>query len=212
MTCNHVLDEEDIKIGKTIEYSLDNDKIKYSIKIDDSRILYTNNNFDFTIIQLRKKEYPDVDSLLEIDEGILKKKQIKHLNKTSIILLHYPNGKTANVSFGKIKGIDEDTYTIHHNCGSEKGSSGGPLINNINMKLIGIHKDNEPNTNFNLGIYVKPVTEYFFNDVKLKKIKDENIFNEKDNYDEEFNNLNNVEMKEMKPIQNFTFNKKMKIL
>lgn len=76
------------------------------------------------------------------------------------------------------------------------------------MKLIGIHKDNEPNTNFNLGIYVKPVTEYFFNDVKLKKIKDENIFNEKDNYDEEFNNLNNVEMKEMKPIQNFTFNKK----
>ena len=73
MTCNHVLDEEDIKIGKTIEYSLDNDKIKYSIKIDDSRILYTNNNFDFTIIQLRKKEYPDVDSLLEIDEGILKK-------------------------------------------------------------------------------------------------------------------------------------------
>jgi hypothetical protein len=122
MTCNHVLDKEDIKIGKTIEYTLENDKIQFSIKIDDSRIVYTNSDFDVTIIQLRKKEYPDQNSLLEIDEEILKNKQIKDLIGTSIYLFHYPNGQNANFSFGTIKGISEDTYIIHHNCGSEKGS------------------------------------------------------------------------------------------
>ena len=48
-------------------------------------------------------EFPDLDSLLEIDKEILKNKQIKDLSGTSIYLLHFPNGHTAKVSFGTIK-------------------------------------------------------------------------------------------------------------
>ena len=58
MTCNHVFEEETLNRKNNWIY------IKYSIKIDDSRIVYTNINFDLTIIELRKKEYPDIDSLL----------------------------------------------------------------------------------------------------------------------------------------------------
>ena len=149
MTCNHVFEEETLNRKNNWIY------IKYSIKIDDSRIVYTNINFHLTIIELRKNEYPDIDSLLEIDEEILKNKQIKDLNETSIYLFHYLNGQYTNFSFGTIKEIEEYTYIIQNTCGTEKCSSGGPLINNINMKLIGIHKG-KTNKNFYLGTYIKP--------------------------------------------------------
>ena len=57
MTCNHVLTENDIKIGKSIDYSLYNGKKKFNIIIDNSRLVYTNSEMDFTIIQLWKNEY-----------------------------------------------------------------------------------------------------------------------------------------------------------
>jgi len=35
ITCNHVLNEESIKVGKVIDFTMNNDKIKFSILIDD---------------------------------------------------------------------------------------------------------------------------------------------------------------------------------
>ena len=75
---------------------------------------------------------------------LMKKFSKENLKKNSlkilfIYLLHYPKGHKSNISFGTIKVITEDNDLIYHNCGSESGSSGGPLINLINMKLIGIH-------------------------------------------------------------------------
>lgn len=187
MTCNHVLTENDIKIGKSINYSLYNGKKKFNIIIDNSRLVYTNSEMDFTIIQLWKNEYISLDYFLSIDDEVLKGKSKKDFIENSICLFHYPKGLKSHLSFGIIKSITEDKEEIQHNCGSESGSSGGPLINLINFKLIGIHKGHKNNKIFNLGQFIKPIMDNFFKNIDLKKIKldddcKENKINKKDSF------------------------------
>ena len=140
MTCNHVLDEFAIQKGKYINYSLDNNKVNYTILVDESRLIYTNSIIDFTIVQLRKNEYLDIDAFLNIEEEVFKGKSIKDYFKNSVYLYHYPKGDKSVLSSGMIISISEDKGEIKHNLGTESGSSGGPLINFKNNKLIGIHK------------------------------------------------------------------------
>ena len=54
MTCNHMLDENDISVGKKIDFSLDNDKIFYQILVDETRKVYTNKLYDITFIEIKK--------------------------------------------------------------------------------------------------------------------------------------------------------------
>lgn len=170
MTCNHVLDEEAIKIGNSINYTLDNDKKEYTIKIDNSRLVYTNPKMDFTIIQLYKNEFIDIESFLTIDGEALKDKQKDDYSGNSIYLLHYPKGERANYSPGTIKGITEDTNEIFHSCSSECGSSGGPLINQINFKLVGIHTGYKNSKIFNSGCFIKPIVEDIFKHIDINNI------------------------------------------
>ena len=54
MTNNHVLDENNIKIGDKIIYSLNNNKINKQIIIDESRITFTSKKYDITIIEIKE--------------------------------------------------------------------------------------------------------------------------------------------------------------
>ena len=75
-------------------------------------------------------------------------------------------------SSGVIKNISLDNYNIQHYCPSEKGSSGSPIINLTNYKVIGIHKGAKEDKNWNLGTLIKgPIDEFnkmFKNEVKEK--------------------------------------------
>ena len=175
ITNNHVLGKDDISIGKKINFSLENDKFNYSLTIDDSRIVYTNdnNNFDCTIIEIKENDNLNIKSFLEIDEGIYDN-DLDYYKSKSIYLLHYPKGVKAKYSYGNISSISIDNYTIKHKCSSDPGSSGGPLINLLNKKVIGIHKGCIEKNKTNLGTFFKPIIEDFYN-VKIKK--QEKIFN-----------------------------------
>ena len=56
----------------------------------------------------------------------------------SLYVLQYPNMDKASVSYGILNSIQD--YNINHTCSTEKGSSGSPILNLSNNKLIGIHK------------------------------------------------------------------------
>ena len=61
-----------------------------------------------------------------------------------------------------INKIYEDGYTIQHYCDSDVGSSGGPLLNSIDYKVIGIHiGGGKGNQQFNLGTLIKEPIEDF---------------------------------------------------
>ena len=125
ITNNHVLKEENIKNNEIIELTIYNNiKNKNEdiiIRIDDSRIRYTNSEIDITIIEIKPEE-DKIKNYLEIDEEEMTEKQYR---KSSIYILHYPNEKY--VSYGLINELREYKTIIHY-CNTEDGSSGSPIL------------------------------------------------------------------------------------
>ena len=78
-----------------------------------------------------------------------------------------------NFSNEIINRIYEDNYTIQYLCDSNVGSSGGPLINTINYKVIGIHKGGaKENKQYNLGTLLKEPIEEFIRKINKKEKKE----------------------------------------
>ena len=180
--------------GRKIYFSL-NKKIKeFEITIDEYRKIYTNENLDVTVIEIKEKDGLNKESFLEIDENILKE-NTKNFNNISIYLLHFPKGEEAGMSEGTIKNISENN-SIQHLCSSNSGSSGGPLINQSNHKVIGVHKGAASmGKNYNLGTFLKqPIEEFLF---LVKSQKDLKINNNSTNINEN-NNIN--ELKKIKEV------------
>ena len=53
ITNNHIIDEEIIKENNSISVTLNNDQNNIYIRIDDNRKIYTNKEYDITIIEMR---------------------------------------------------------------------------------------------------------------------------------------------------------------
>lgn len=157
ITNNHVLDN--ISQGKKINFSLNNDQISHSITINSSRKALTNKEKDVTIIEIKPQEDNiQFNSFLDIDEDIDHDEPHTIYNNISVYITHYENGNVAKYSLGKILNIGEDKYTIKHNCTTQPGSSGSPIINLNNFKIIGVHKGFNK---LNLGTLLKiPIVEF----------------------------------------------------
>jgi surface protein len=164
----HVLNEKDIKPGKKIYFSTNNEENKYEIEIDENRQTYTSKRYDVTIIQIKKKDNIKTD-FFEIDENIYNPDY--NFENKPIYLLHYPKGNEPSFSRGNIIRVEEGApFDIGHLCDSDHGSSGGPLINEMDYKVIGIHKGapRESEYNYNLGTLLKdPINEFKNKIIKL---------------------------------------------
>ena len=184
ITNNHVLNKTDIDIGKIIKFS--SEEKDYQIRIDNQRRCYTNEEeYDTTIIEIKPEDGIKLNKFLEIDEEIFNIKANEILEKSSVYVIHYPNGSQNEISFGKIKSISLDNINILHLCNTLPGSSGGPILNMINYKVIGIHKGAEENKNWNLGtllqLPIKKFNEVIFNKENKKNSKNEINLNNENN-------------------------------
>ena len=172
ITCNHILDINDISKGKTINFSLDNEKIKNSILINQQRKTYTNTKYDATIIEIKPEaDKINYESFLDLDENIYKNSPNEIYKDKSAYILHYEGGKNMKYSIGKIKIIGEDNFTICHLCTTQTGSSGGPIINLFNYKVLGVHKGSKGPKN--LGTLLKIVIDDF--NIENKNLKNNPI-------------------------------------
>ena len=186
MTNNHVLSKNDLLLNKIIKFSINNESIHYKILIDESRKIYTNENYDITIIELKNYDKIDKNSFFDIDNQIFKE-QPNDFRNSQIFLIHYPKGNKVSYSPGVIKLICEDNYTIQHLCDTSGGSSGGPIINSLNFQVIGIHKGGaEGAKNYNVGTFLKEPIKNFY---------EENDNNQNNNKRENNNYKNGNEVK-----------------
>ena len=71
ITNHHVLNEKDIENNKKIIISFNKLEILRDIPIDKSRIILTNKDLDFTIIEIKEKDNIDLENILELDENIM---------------------------------------------------------------------------------------------------------------------------------------------
>lgn len=65
----------------------------------------------------------------------------------------YPNGESVKCSPGKIAEILEDKE-FEHNCDTDKGYSGSPIILATNLTVIGIHRGRIIEQQINRGIFL----------------------------------------------------------
>ena len=168
VTNNHVLNENHIENNKKLEITLNDGKKVKIIELDNSRIRYTNEELDFTFIEIKSNK-DKIDNFLDIDENINTDLE-NYYNNKSIYTLHYPKGTLANVSYGLSNAIIKDN--INHFCSTEKGSSGAPILLLDSFRVIGIHKGAARNRslNFNFGTFIKSA-------IKLFNKRDDNINN-----------------------------------
>ena len=166
ITNNHVINQEILNINKNkiiISYNKDKQKIQKQIIINDNRKIYTSKQYDTTIIEIFK-EKDKIDDFLELDDNIFYK-YINLFNK-SIYVIQYPKigyCQEASVSYGILKDIQEE-YNIIHYCCTQDGSSGSPILNLENNKVIGIHKGTSILFNFNKGTLLNfPIKEFLNN-------------------------------------------------
>ena len=192
MTNYHVLDEIYYNNNEELYLFLNDDKVVKVIKFGNDkndRIKYFNKEYDLTLIEI--KENDDIKNYLELDDNLFKDESKAYFKDISIYVLQYPLGKTAAVSYGL--SIDIDNYEIKHLCSTEHGSSGSPILNLTNNKVIGIHKQGSKSFNFNMGTLLKfPLNDFSISYKNISK------------FDAILDNLRDV-YKPGKPKMNITF-------
>ena len=174
MTNYGIINENDYKENKILNLSLYDEKETITIDLGIEWKAYFNEKYNITIIELNEKD--NIKNSLELDNNLFQDNiETNYINK-SIYILHYLNGKDANVSYGLIDNIYK--YNINHKCSIDKCSSGSPILNLQSKKVIGIH--NEGLIKYNIGTLLKiPLNDF----IKTK----ENIIN--------IININNKEYK-----------------
>ena len=211
MTNNHVIDKDILINERNIKIYIEEEFEEKIINLNN-RMKYTNKDYETTIIEIREED--NINSFLELDEKIIngiisnKNENLKFEDKTMYIV-QYPEGELS-VSYGVLSNIYEDKkYNFQHKCCTKNGSSGSPILNKNNNKIIGIHREGLKNSN--KGTFLNyPIREFIRNEFLLKKFnKKQNLFIEgiyidtldlcnKDIEDEDLKDLSEIEFKNLK--------------
>lgn len=102
---------------------------------------------------------------MELDENLMKDNSNLFYNYKSAYIIQYPKSKKVKVSYGIIGSINN--YELKHFCSTESGSSGSPILNLSNNKIIGIHKGCDIKFEFNIGIFLKYPIKEFITQIEL---------------------------------------------
>ena len=193
ITCEHVLDDYFFQNYEylSVSYSSNNEIFSPIISLKNKRIIRDEGS-DLTIIEINDKdEGLDIYSFLEIDNSVdLENPQL--INK-KVYLYHYPKGvEDEYYSQGYITNMsNEDNYFITK-LSTLPGTSGAPIINYENDRVIGIHKAKyKYDINYGIGIFIKKGIQEFIN---------KEILNIHIPYDDLYNYLNIIDIIYIIPI------------
>ena len=178
ITNNHIINHEmmnlpDLKISIIIK---EEEKIKTIIlKNDDNRLKYSNKENDITIIEIKEKD--NINNYLELDDIIIDdiingiNKSIEYIYQT-IYIIQYSEGNLS-VSYGIFGDIDElNKCQIKYKCSTKDGSSGSPILNIKNNKVIGIHHSRNDQFNYNNGTLLNiPIKDFMKNHLNKNNYK-----------------------------------------
>ena len=191
----HFLNEKNSGKNKKLNILLNDEKETKTIDLEIKRNTYFNKDYDITIIEIKDEDM--IKDYLELDDNLFQDNSEIIYKNNSIYTLHYQNGKNACVSYGSLYNIDK--YYIMHNCSTDNGSFGSPILNLHNNNVIGMIKK-DPNFNYNVGTLLKLPIKDFINQKLNTKIVKESII------------INNIEYKIIKELGKGGFGKVYQVL
>ena len=167
ITCSHVLNENDLALGKEIHLIFNNIK-HVKIIINKLRKIYVNNDYDISIIEIKNNDDINENNLLELDENIYNQNIYNIYRGKQIYILHIPKGNEINYSTEKIRNINISKGELEHFCSTDGGSSGAPIFNFETRKVMGMHQGYNATKKVNLGITLNnPIEEFYKSEEKI---------------------------------------------
>ena len=178
ITCNHVLNEDSIN-SKDITIILNGESKTIPLK---QRKKWTNENLDFTCIEIKEKE-DNINDFFYLDDSVLmfNCSNNNYLNKKVRIYGIYgiskEDCKQLAFSDGLIKicgpnvcdeGEQLESQFFAYDCNTYPGFSGGCIVNQANNCVIGIHKGALEKTKLNAGIFIREIIKYIKDKEKIK--------------------------------------------
>jgi V8-like Glu-specific endopeptidase len=173
ITNKHILNEHDIKEGKILKVSINNEKEYKDIEINNKKLILISEERDLTIIELKEKD--NINNYLEIDERYNLDNLEERYKNESLYVLNYPKGQDIVVSYGLLNKMENED--LYHFCSTERGSSGSPILSLTKFKLIGIHGGYSKSDKCNLGIFIKYAIDEFNKLENNTLKKEENLVN-----------------------------------
>ena len=158
MTNYHIISDDFLKNNKSFEISINNGEIYDTINIKENCKIYSSIRDKYDIMIIKIKDENNKYNYLDLDEHLFDNNSENIYKNKSIYILHYTFNDKVHVSFGY--GIEKlDEYYIKHLCNTDPCSSGSPILNLKNNKVIGIHSGVINNKNiepqYNIGILLK---------------------------------------------------------
>jgi len=184
LTNNHAISHQTLDSNKTIILEI-YDKRKFIFKLNRSNVYnrFLEDPLDVTIIPINGlTDLSNCVKFLEIDLNYTKGFNT-YLN-ADIFALGYPFGNNVEVSKGKIIKISQNEFG--HNCDTNHGSPGSPIILASNLNVIGIHKAGNNNDKINVGTFIGNI----INQIMKKQIITDNIAYYNKISQIKYNNLN----------------------
>ena len=158
ITCNHDINEKDIEEYDKIKLLFKDDNLVEIKDLKNNRRIYTNREYDITIIEI-KKEDNIKNEFLELDDFYLEE---DFFIKKPIYTLQYIKKENPYVSFGILSSFEDfrKNRRIRHTCSTSFGSSGSPILDLLNNKVIGIYTGSSK-YKYNVGTFLKyPIIDF----------------------------------------------------
>ena len=160
LTNNHILKDEYLNLGSEFEIEYitkeNNQTIEKTIRINNSRLYFTNALLDYSCIEIHDNELLNIN-FFEIDDHINSNNIFYEYVNQICSIIQYPKG-IFGIAKGPIVDINARNQ-IFYKISTEYGSSGSPIFLSNNSKIIGIHCGRTKDNNFKKGIFIKPILE-----------------------------------------------------
>ena len=135
LTCYHVIAKQTLDFYDEIKLIFNNDTKQLNLK-EKRNILY-NDKLEFMAIEILDKDELNVNAF-EINENCYNYEyDNKNYDKRSIIIPCLGKNNEIELSPGIIDSSDSKRFI--HDCNTEPGNSGAPIVLVNNVKIIGIH-------------------------------------------------------------------------
>ena len=154
ITNNHIINDNLFNQGNeqiTITTRKEQKSQKYIILNKQKRRAFSFPQNGITMIEI--KESDNIKYFLDIDENLLEDNMNNSNIYKQVYIIQNKDNKDNNVyvSYGFIKNENTNPNYFFHTCSTFEGSSGSPILNLNNHKVIGIHKEK------NIGLYINKV-------------------------------------------------------
>ena len=151
ITNNNVINDNILARKKDIIIELFCTSSKKQKKLNlSNRTAYNNKKLGISIIEIVNKDGFKNINMFELDEDMLSSGKTDKIIDKSIYMIH-SNQETLYVSYGLVNDIGKN-HNFMHTCKAFNGSSGSPILNLENNKIIGIHSST--NANINEGFFL----------------------------------------------------------